>query len=480
MAEPDAPPPAPPPSGPRLPDGRLVAWQPNPGPQTRFLALDCNEILFGGASGGGKTAATVAAPLRWTDNPHFRALILRRETTDLGKLLTEARLMYRAAEPEAKANETSHTWNFPSGAQIRFSHCQREADAFGYQGDEFAFVAFDELTLFTRSMYLEICSRIRSAHTGLPRAARATSNPGGPGHEWVFERWGAWLNPEFEAEGLGRRFGDGGVRLPPAPPGRRLWTIIDAKDEKERYVPRGTPGAQSRTFIPATLADNPQLLANDPDYLQRIRAMGPVRRRQLELGDWLVKPARGMYFKRGWFKFVAAPPASVRGRVRYWDLAGSPEGDWAVGAKLSRTPEGVITVEHIERRRGTPGEVRAMVRATAELDGGGVEVWIEQDPGQAGKDQVESYAQMLSGWTVRPRPKRVDKVTAAGPLSSQAQAGNVVLVRGAWNEAFVEECESFPDGEHDDQVDAASGAFTVLHGPEEGVMETGRLDLMRR
>jgi predicted phage terminase large subunit-like protein len=459
--------PAPAEPAPIMPDAPNVIWAPNEGPQTEFLAASANEVLYGGAAGGGKSAGVIAAPLRWVDDPNFRALILRRETTQLGNLLDKARALYPAAFPGAKfraVSSSSGTWRFPSGATVRFNHCKELADAFDYQGDEFQLVAFDELTHFEEAQYREIRSRIRSPKSGLPRYVRATSNPGGKGHEWVFKRWGAWLDPEYAAAGLPeRRDPVSGERLPPAAPGQVLW-FVPTKDGGERIVPKGTPLALSRTFIPARLEDNPKLLENDPNYEAVLLDTDPVRREQLRNGNWLIKPAKGLYFKRAWFGMTEAAPADAIQRVRYWDLAGSPDGDWAVGVRMSKTREGMFTVEHVERLRGTPGDVRTAVKRTAELDGRGVHVYVEQDPGQAGKDQIQSYATLLNGYVFHGRPKRVDKVTAAGPVLSQVSAGNVKLVRGRWNDAYIAELEAFPEGDHDDQVDGTSGAHAVLSG----------------
>lgn len=454
---------------------RPILWQPNPGPQTKFLASTAYEVLYGGAAGGGKSAALVVMPLRWAALKDFNALILRRETTQLDDLVQKSRGIYPGAVPGAKYRDDKHLWTFPSGARVRFNHCKDLSDAFDYQGQEFQLVGFDELTHFDLPQYLEIISRVRSSTPGLPRYVRATTNPGGRGHEWVFRRWGAWLDPSYEADGLqARRDPETGDRLPPARPGEVLY-FQTLPDGSERVVPKGTPGGLSRTFIPARLSDNPRLVENDPEYEARLNARDPVRRRQLKDGDWLVKPAAGLYFKQIWMPVVDAAPAEVLARVRYWDLAGSPDGDWAIGVRMSRTREGLYFVEHVERLRGTPGEVRAAVKATAQIDGTGVPLWIEQDPGQAGKDQVASYVKELPGYTVRGRPKRVDKITAAGPVSSQAQAGNVKVVRGHWNKPFFDVLEAFPDGEHDDDVDGLSGAFAILVGSEPAPYESVRV-----
>ena len=111
---------------------------------------------------------------------------------------------------------------------------------------------------------------------------------------------------------------------------------------------------------------------------------------------------------------------------------------------------------------------------TAQEDGPGVEIWIERDPGQAGKDQELTYvtAEELQGFNVRFRPKRVDKVTAFAPFSAYAFCSSrlVIVQRASWNREFFEEAEAFPEGGHDDQCDAVSGAHVVLFGellPEE-------------
>jgi predicted phage terminase large subunit-like protein len=447
-----------------------ILWQANPGPQERFLATTARECLYGGAAGGGKSAGLVNLPLRWVHNRYFKALLLRREYSDLKDLWDKADDIYPKSFPGARPNLATHTWRFPSGAEIIFGNCEHEKDHRKYHGQEYQVVGFDELTHFEEVQYREICNRLRSSKPGLPRLARSTTNPGSKGHGWVMRRWGPWLNPEFEAEGLAPRFDlDTGRRLPPAAPGQVLY-VVQTK-EGEVFVPKGTPGARSRVFIPARLTDNPKLLENDPGYAQQLMDNDVVRRAQLLEGDWLIKPAAGLLFKRGWFETLPAAPVSPT-RIRYWDRAASLKGDWTAGVLMSRLADRTYVVEDVVRFRGRPGEVQATMRATAELDGHGVVVGIEQDPGQAGVADVDALTKLLAGFRLHVIRPTGDKVTRAGPFSSQVEAKNVRLVRGAWNAAYVQELEEFPDGSNDDQVDASSGAFNYLASAPSAVSVT--------
>lgn len=420
-----------------------ILWRPNPGPQTRFLALSSYEVAYGGSAGSGKSAALLMGALRFVDRPAYRALLLRRTFPELEKSLIERSFqLYPKAFPGTRYNEQKKVWIFPSGARVYFGHLERDGDVHAYQSAEFQYLGFDELTSFSERQYTYMLSRARSS-TGIPIRIRGATNPGGEGHDWVFRRWGPWLDPAAEQR---------------AEPGEVLWYVND--DTGERYVPKDAAGALSRCFVPARLADNPHLLENDPAYVDRLKGLDALTRAQLLDGNWLAKPARGLLFKRGWFELTELLP--LRGqRVRYWDRAASTTGDFTVGLRMSKA-DGVYTVEDIVRLRGTPREVEAAIYATAALDGKTVMVGIEQDPGQAGKFEAGYYVKNLAGHNVRTFRVRHDKVTRAQPVSAQAEAGNVRLMRGRWNEAFVQELEAFPEGGHDDQVDAFSGAFAAL------------------
>jgi predicted phage terminase large subunit-like protein len=173
-------------------------------------------------------------------------------------------------------------------------------------------------------------------------------------------------------------------------------------------------------------------------------------------------PPGGAMFKREWLtQIVDAAPVKAR-RVRGWDKAGSEaSGDWTAGVRLAEA-DGIYYVEDAVRARVSSGARNALMDVTAQQDGTLCHIRIEQEPGSGGKESAEISVRQLAGYVVRVKPSTTDKVSRARPFASQCEAKNVRLVRGAWNKAFLDELTAFPFGEHDDQVDAASGAFNEL------------------
>lgn len=189
-------------------------------------------------------------------------------------------------------------------------------------------------------------------------------------------------------------------------------------------------------------------------------------------------PREGGLFKRAWFEIVDAAPAEAEA-VRAWDFAATKPGpgkkpDWTVGLRVSRTRDGVFYIEREERFQDTPAKVQATVKSISETDGTRVRIRIPQDPGQAGKAQAETYIKLLAGYRVKAVPPTGDKTTRASPAAAQAEAGNIKIVRGPWNEAFLDEVCGFPGGApHDDRVDALADAVNEL---ALGGGKTGLLD----
>ena len=394
------------------------------------------ELLYGGAAFGGKSDFLLMAALQYIDQPHYSAVIFRRTFPQLSG--AEDGLLARALEwlgplPEFEGIEMIHgmpvRWKYRGGGTLSFSHLQYDRDKYNHQGPSYQFIGWDELTQFLESQYLYLMSRQRRLKDSvIPLRIRASSNPGGEGHEWV----------------------------------------------KARFV--DAAASAKRLFLPAKLTDNPH--ADSEEYADTLSELHPYEREQLLNGDWDVRPP-GSRFRREWFKLDYDERPADRGLqwLRRWDLAGTePNGsndpDYTVGTLWARMPSGAFICADMQRFRGTPQTVETRLKQTAQLDGRETEIVIEQEPGSSGKFTVDYLVRQLAGWNVRGRPSTGDKVKRSDPYASQAEAGNVHLVRGHWNEAFLLEHEQFTgEGKmHDDIVDTGSGAISDLTMGHQEVM----------
>ncbi|WP_081065879.1 phage terminase large subunit [Burkholderia diffusa] len=174
-------------------------------------------------------------------------------------------------------------------------------------------------------------------------------------------------------------------------------------------------------------------------------------------------PPEGDLFKPERITLTDIVPDGFIDWVRGWDLASvEGEGDWTVGAKLGRLPDGRFVIGDMTRGRWGPDRRDAILVGTADVDGSRVRIGLPQDPGQAGKTQVLYLTRQLPGFRVVSSPETGDKVTRAEPFAAQVNAGNVLMLRGDWNAPLLAELRTFPFGTHDDQVDALSRAFSLL------------------
>lgn len=350
-------------------------------------------------------------------------------------------------------------WKFKQGAKVAFGHLDHETTVLDWQGAQIPLLLFDELTHFSRKQFFYMLSRNRST-CGVRPYVRATTNP--DADSWVAEFIAWWIDQDTglaipERAGVLRWF----ARVSDA----LAWA--DTKEELQERYPECEP--KSLTFIPARLEDNAILTAADPGYRANLLAMDPVERERLLGGNWKIRPAAGLYFQRHWCEVVDAIPVGTR-FVRGWDLAATPktptnDPDWTAGTKIGKCPDGRFIVAHHLRLREGPLEVERAVKNTAIDDGKSVKVHIPQDPAQAGKSQVLNYTRLLEGFNVNFRPASGDKVVRFGAFSAQAKAGNVIVLRGAWNEDWFTALESFPpEGNtgHDDDADATAEAFNAL------------------
>ena len=176
--------------------------------------------------------------------------------------------------------------------------------------------------------------------------------------------------------------------------------------------------------------------------------------------------AEGTLFPVARIGLCDALPEGAR-MVRAWDLAATEAGegrdpDWTVGLKLAQCPDGRLVVMDVVRLRGGPNEVTQCLIDTAARDGRAVPIGLPQDPGQAGKQQVAFLTARLAGHSVLASPETGAKLVRAMPVAAQAEAGRLLLLRGAWNQALLDELRDFPHGRKDDQVDALSRAHAML------------------
>ena len=231
-------------------------WKPFPR-QEKFLSLpfEVFEGFYGGSVGGGKSELLVLIPILmgWHKNRYFRGIIFRRTMPELKEsLIPRSEEIYKAEG--GVYNATDHIWKFESGATIKFSYLETMADARSHDTSEFHYAAFDELTHFAEDEYTYIVgSRVRSTIPELPACVRSASNPGNIGHLWVRS-----LFVEPDREGLGD-------------------TIV--YDEATNTY---------RAFVRARLTDNPYLMKNDPNYINRLRRLPPAEYKAKVEGDWWV------------------------------------------------------------------------------------------------------------------------------------------------------------------------------------------------
>jgi predicted phage terminase large subunit-like protein len=386
--------------------------------QYRFLMLPDKEAFYGGAAGGGKSDALLMGAIMFCQLPDYSAILIRKTLQDLSLSSGLIPRSKRWLKGKARWDGQSHVWRFRSGATITFGYLDSVDDHFRYQSTEFQYVGFDEVTHIPENQSRYLFSRLRrlSSQTHIPLRLRGAGNPEGRYAQYV----------------------------------------------KSRYVDDETAVAP---FVPARIKDNPGL--DKESYIDSLSKLDAVTRERLQNGNWEILD-QGQMFQPEWFDIVTDYQKKCR-KVRYWDKAATApapgkDPDYTTGV-LMTMKDGVYYIIDVVRFRGTPQVNERNIRKTAERDGIEVEIYMEQEPGSAGKSDIDHYVRdVLRGFTFRGGVRNTgSKVTRAGPLSSAAEHGNVKLVKAAWNRVFLGELALFPIGAHDDQVDAASGAFNKLN-----------------
>lgn len=241
-----------------------ILYQTHAGPQSAFMTSDAEELLYGGAVGGGKSYALRAWAVRYCMTYPEARVVLFRQTY---RQLDETHIIEIKKEvPKAVAHYSASTHDLVfnhTNAILHLRYCEHDEDARSYDTAEFDAILFDELTHFSQFIYTYLTSRCRSTKDWWPGPRiRSGATPLGVGHDWVKSRW---------------------IAKPAGGPG-------------EVWQGPVSEGGMTRQFIPARVTDNPTLAKADPQYMERLRALSRDEYRAKALGDWDV--FSGQFFTR--------------------------------------------------------------------------------------------------------------------------------------------------------------------------------------
>lgn len=265
--------------------------EPQFGYQTNFLSSPADIVIGGGAAGVGKTLGLLIEPLRHINNGNFGGVIFRRTSTMIraeGGLWDSSNRLYSLID-SSRAKQSTLEWFFDSGAKLKFSHLEYEKNKYDWQGSEIAFLGFDELTHFTKSMFFYLLSRNRST-CGVKPYVRATCNP--DPDSWVAEFIDWWIDkdgyPIKEREGILRYFmtdndkyiwGDSKEEVV-----EKGWYVLEDMVKKSGLNP--DQFVKSVTFIGGSIYDNKKLMETDPGYLGNLMAQSEEEKSRLLRGNW--------------------------------------------------------------------------------------------------------------------------------------------------------------------------------------------------
>lgn len=244
------------------------------------------------------------------------------------------------------------------------------------------------------------------------------------------------------------------------------WTVVripalaETQIERDEYArqinqPLGQPDPLGRSPGVATCPER-----YDEEMLDRIKRV--LGNSFYALYQQRPTAPEGDMLKREWFHVVDSVPTDCR-RVRYWDKAGTAGGGaFTCGVLMAKDDQGIYYVEDLVRGQWAAGDRERIILQTAQMDGYGVAVWVEQEPGSGGKESAENTVRNLAGFNVYAETVTGDKVTRAEPFAAQCQGGNIRLKKAPWNRGYLDRVTVFPSGTYKDDVDASSGAFNKL------------------
>lgn len=405
-----------------------IVWAPQPGSQQAFIACPIQEALLEGNRGGGKTDVLLMDYLKLVGQGHgvnYRGILFRRTFPELADVINKASKLYARCFPRAKYNQGTHTWKFPEGEQLLFRFIQTKRDYERYHGFNLQWIGWEELTTWpSDDVYRLMFSTLRTADPKIPLRVRATTNPSGPGHNWVKRRF----------------------RLPNK---KTIGPVIK------------TEGEPKRVAIKSRLNENKVLIHADPMYAERIKAAAsnPHQLAAWMEGDWNITSG-GMFddlwepsvhvvpnigisdipegwrldrsydhgqsrpFSVGWWAESNGEPIDIKGRkfgeipgdvVRIYEWYGS-SGESNEGIKIpsSEIARGILARQHLWQLNVHPGPADSSIWDDFEPGKSvagimlreGVQ-WRKADKGPGSRKQGwEMLREYLKGAIIRPREQK--------------------------------------------------------------------------
>lgn len=370
-----------------------IIWSPQPGPQKALVTCPVFETFFGGARGGGKTDAMIGGD--WPIHAqrygiHAKGVFFRREMPQLEAAIERSKELYYKLG--ATWNEQKKIWRFPNGAMLKFRPLERDGDAEKYQGHDYTRVYFEELTNYpSPAPVMKIKATVRSG-AGVPCCFRATGNPGGPGHNWVKERY-----------------------IDPDPNGFRVIT--------DEY-------GLKRVFIPAKLSDNRILVNRDPDYENRLKQSGSEQLVRAWLdGDWNI--VDGAFFDCWGDQMILRPFEIPKDWLRFRSFDWGSSRPFSVGWWAVVSDDDVLPRGSLVRYREWYGAKSANegVKMTAEQVAEGIKKMEEgdnigygvADPAIFAEDGGPSIAERMSRCGVYWKPADNKRVAGKGRIGGWDQ-----------------------------------------------------------
>ena len=424
--------------------------------QLAFLRLDVLEALYGGGTRGGKSIALLIAAAQYVDIPSYNAIIFRKSYQELSKgdgLIPVSMEWFGRWEDEGvRWDDKLKQWEFPSGAILGFGHLESEKDKYSYIGQSYQFIGFDELTQQPQDTYSFLFSRLvrnkKQEALNIPLRVRCTTNPNGEHVEWVYNRFvNKRTRPAIRNEIIELALAAGMKR----------------EDITPEYIRYRMP-----IFVPSLARDNPYL--DRASYVDSLNKMDPVTRAQLAEGNWEIR-AMGNMFSRKWFERVpyAKIPVPDLKKVRYWDMAASLDGDATASCHLGYDKNsGLFYILDMKLLRKSPRDIEKEVYMSAFDDGPQTAIYMEREPGSGGIHNIDHYKRKVipPGWRFYEDRVSGDKEARARPVSAAAEKGLIKIAwtgkTDMWFSEAMDQLETFPESEHDDAVDALSGAFNML------------------